>query len=142
MKPETIHPEGWAPALGYANGMLMPNGTLHIGGQIGWDKNKTFVKGGFIAQMEQALNNIAEIVRAAGGDVTDIGRLTWFIKDKSEYMAKQREVGQAYRRVFGKHFPAMSMLVIKDLVEDEALVEIEATAYIPGSTQPTGGETP
>ena len=131
MKPETIHPEGWAPALGYANGMLMPNGTLHIGGQIGWDKNKVFVKGGFIEQMEQALNNVAEIVRAAGGDVSDIGRLTWFIKDKSEYMAKQREVGQAYRRVFGKHFPAMSMLVIKDLVEDEALVEIEATAYIP-----------
>ena len=130
MKPETIHPEGWAPALGYANGMLMPNGTLHIGGQIGWDKNKVFVKGGFIEQMEQALNNVAEIVRAAGGDVSDIGRLTWFIKDKSEYMAKQREVGQAYRRVFGKHFPAMSMLVIKDLVEDEALVEIEATAYI------------
>ena len=130
MKPVTIHPEGWAPALGYANGMLMPDGTLHIGGQIGWDENKTFVKGGFIAQMEQALSNIAEIVRAAGGDVTDIGRLTWFIKDKSEYMAKQREVGQAYRRVFGKHFPAMSMLIIKDLVEDEALVEIEATAYI------------
>lgn len=130
MKPETIHPEGWAPALGYANGMLMPDGTLHIGGQIGWDKDKKFVEGGFIAQMEQALSNIVEIVRAAGGDVTDVGRLTWFVKDKEEYVARQREVGQAYRRVFGRHFPAMSMLVIKDLVEDEALVEIEATAYI------------
>ena len=130
MKPETIHPEGWAPALGYANGMLMPDGTLHIGGQIGWDKDKAFVEGGFIAQMEQALRNIVDIVKAAGGDVTDIGRLTWFIKDKREYLAKQKEVGQAYRRVFGKHFPAMSMLIIKDLVEDQALVEIEATAYI------------
>jgi len=131
MKPETIHPEGWAPALGYANGMLMPDGTLHIGGQIGWNSAKHFEAKDFIGQMEQALANIAAIVRAAGGDVTDIGRLTWFIKDKEEYLAQQREVGQAYRRVFGKHFPAMSMIVVKDLVEDEALIEIEATAYIP-----------
>ncbi|PID37194.1 MAG: enamine deaminase RidA [Rhodobacterales bacterium] len=130
MTAKTIHPEGWAPALGYANGMLMPDGTLHIGGQIGWDKDKKFAEGGFIEQMEQALRNIAEIVRAAGGEVTDIGRLTWFVKDKDEYVARQREVGQAYRRVFGKHFPAMSMLIIKDLVEDAALIEIEATAYI------------
>ena len=130
MKPETIHPDGWAPALGYANGMLMQDGTLHIGGQIGWDKDKKFVEGGFIAQMEQALSNIAEIVRAAGGDVSDIGRLTWFVKDKAEYLANQREVGQAYRRVFGKHFPAMSMVMINDFVEDEALIEIEATAHI------------
>ena len=130
MKPQIIHPEGWAPALGYANGVLMADGTLHIGGQIGWDKDKNLVEGGFIAQMEQALANIAEIVRAAGGDVTDIGRLTWFVKDKTEYLANQREVGTAYRRVFGKHFPAMSMLVIREFVEDEALIEIEATAYI------------
>ncbi|WP_170763315.1 RidA family protein [Ruegeria lacuscaerulensis] len=130
MTPRTIHPEGWAPALGYANGMLMADGTLHIGGQIGWNKDKVFVAKDFIGQMEQALSNIAEIVRAAGGDVTDIGRLTWFVKDKYEYLARQREVGQAYRRVFGKHFPAMSMLIVKDLVEDEAQIEIEATAFI------------
>lgn len=130
MKPRTIHPEGWAPALGYANGMLMADGTLHIGGQIGWDENKQFVEGGFIPQMEQALTNIVAIVRAAGGDVDDIGRLTWYVTDKAEYLAKQREVGEVYRRVMGRHFPAMSMLIIKELVEDEAMVEIEATAYI------------
>ena len=130
MKPQTIHPEGWAPALGYANGTLMADGTLHIGGQIGWDKDKKFVQGGFIEQMEQALTNIAEIVRAAGGDVDDIGRLTWFITDKTEYLAKQREVGKAYQRVMGKHFPSMSMVVVAGLIEDEALVEIEATAYL------------
>lgn len=128
--PKTIHPEGWAPALGYANGMLMADGTLHVGGQIGWDRDKVFVAGGFIAQMEQALMNIAEIVRAAGGDVADIGRLTWFVKDKKEYLAHQSEVGAAYRRVFGKHFPAMSMIVVNDLIEDAALLEIEATAHI------------
>lgn len=130
MKPETIHPEGWAPALGYANGMLMPDGTLHVGGQIGWDAQKVFVEGGFLEQMEQALSNIAAIVQAAGGEVTDVGRLTWFVKDKAEYLAHQREIGAAYRRVFGKHFPAMSLVVVNDLVEDEALLEIEATAYI------------
>lgn len=130
MKPETIHPEGWAPALGYANGMHMPDGTLHIGGQIGWDAQKVFVEGGFLEQMEQSLANIAAIVQAAGGDVTDVGRLTWFVKDKTEYLAHQREIGAAYRRIFGKHFPAMSLVVVKDLVEDEALVEIEATAFV------------
>ena len=130
MKPEIIHPEGWAPALGYANGMLMADGTLHIGGQIGWNAEKKFVAHDFIGQMEQILRNIADIVRAAGGEVEDIGRLTWFVTDKAEYLAKQHEIGKAYQRVFGKHFPAMSMLVVADLIEDDALLEIEATAFI------------
>jgi len=130
-KPKVIHPEGWAPALGYANGMLMPDGTLHIGGQIGWNANKEFVAKDFIGQMEQTLGNIATIVRAAGGDVADVGRLTWFVKDKRDYLASQRQIGQAYRRIFGKHFPAMSLVVVQDLVEDDALLEIEATAFVP-----------
>ena len=80
--------------------------------------------------MEQVLRNIVEIVEAAGGTVTDIVRLTWFVIDKKEYLARQREVGEAYRRVLGRHFPAMSMVVVAGLVEDDALVEIEATAEI------------
>ncbi len=130
MSSKTIHPEGWAPALGYANGMLTADGTLHIGGQIGWDKDKVMRPGGFIPQMEQALSNIRAIVEAAGGEVADIGRLTWFVTSKKEYLANQKGVGEAYRRVLGRHFPAMSMLVIQELVEDDALIEIEATAYI------------
>lgn len=130
MSSKTIHPEGWAPALGYANGMLMADGTLHIGGQIGWDKDKVMRLGGFIPQMEQALSNIRAIVEAAGGDVSDIGRLTWYVTSKKDYLANQKDVGEAYRRVFGRHFPAMSMLVIHELVEDDAMIEIEATAYI------------
>ncbi|MCK0126563.1 RidA family protein [Gelidibacter sp. F2691] len=130
MTSQTIHPEGWAPALGYANGLLMEDGTLHIGGQVGWNAQKEFVAKDFLGQLEQVLQNIVAIVRAAGGDVQDIGRLTWYVVDKSEYLAKQREVGQIYRSVLGKHFPAMSMLVIRELVEDDALLEIEATAYI------------
>jgi enamine deaminase RidA (YjgF/YER057c/UK114 family) len=130
MTHETIHPSGWLPAKGYANGMLTKDGTLHIGGQIGWDANKTFVSGGFIGQMRQTLKNIVDIVEAAGGQASDVTRLTWFITDKKEYLASQAEVGAAYRDVFGKHFPAMSMIIVSGLVEDEAVVEIEATAHI------------
>ena len=130
MEHRIIHPEGWAPAKGYANGVLSRSGVLHIGGQIGWDAQKEFVGDDFIAQMEQALRNIRDIVEAAGGQVTDLVRLTWFVTYKAEYLARQREVGLAYQRVLGKHFPAMSMLVVSALVEDRALVEIEATAEI------------
>lgn len=130
MTHKVIHPEGWLPAKGYANGMLAKDGTLHIGGQIGWDADKKFTSDTFIDQMRQALENIRTIVEAAGGEVEDVTRLTWFVTDKEEYLAAQAEVGKAYRDVFGKHFPAMSMVVVAALVEDEAKVEIEATAHL------------
>jgi len=127
---QTIHPEGWLPAKGYANGMLTKDGTLHIGGQIGWDANKNLVKNDFVAQMSQALQNIADIVKAAGGEPTDVTRMTWFVTDKRVYLENQAEVGKVYREVFGKHFPAMSMVVVSELIEDDAIVEIEATAHL------------
>lgn len=130
MTHRIIQPDGWLPAKGYANGVLTRDGTLHIGGQIGWDGHKRFVAPDFVGQMRQALRNIASIVEAAGGQVADVTRLTWFVTDKSEYLARQSEVGAAYRDVFGKHFPAMSMVVVAGLIEDEALVEIEATAHL------------
>lgn len=130
MPHNVIHPDGWLPALGYANGMLTKDGTLHIGGQIGWDAEKNFVGDGFIDQMRQALLNIRAIVEAAGGTVEDVTRLTWFVTDKAEYLAAQKDVGLAYREVFGKHFPAMSMVVVAGLIEDRAKVEIEATAHL------------
>ncbi|WP_171098006.1 MULTISPECIES: RidA family protein [unclassified Ruegeria] len=130
MPHKVVQPEGWLPALGYANGVLTKDGTLHIGGQIGWDAEKRFVGDGFIDQMRQALLNIRTIVETAGGSVEDVTRLTWFVTDKSEYLEAQKEVGQAYREVFGKHFPAMSMVVVAGLVEDRAKVEIEATAHL------------
>mgnify|MGYP000492356034 FL=1 len=130
MTHKSIQPEGWLPAKGYANGMLTKDGVLHIGGQIGWDANKIFVSSDFIGQMRQALSNIRAIVEAAGGTVKDVTRLTWFVTDKAEYLAHQSEVGAAYRDVFGKHFPAMSMVVVSALIEDEAKVEIEATAHL------------
>ena len=130
MTLKTIQPDGWAPAKGYANGMLSADGILYVGGQIGWNEQQQFVSHDFIGQMEQALRNIVSIVEAAGGKAEDITRLTWFVIDKKEYLARQSEVGATYRRVLGKHFPAMSMLVVAGLVEDDALLEIEATAHI------------
>lgn len=130
MTHKTIQPEGWAPAKGYANGMLTPSGTLYVGGQIGWNGDQVFEAHDFIGQMRQALLNIVAVVEAAGGKIEDITRLTWYVTDKKEYLAKQREVGQVYREVLGRHFPSMTMVVVAALVEDEAMVEIEATAEI------------
>ncbi|HID67977.1 MAG TPA: RidA family protein [Roseibacterium sp.] len=126
-----IQPDGWKAAKGYANGMLAPDGTLYVGGQIGWTGDQVFEAHDFVGQLEQTLANIVAVVEAAGGRAAHVTRLTWFITDKAEYMAKQREVGQAYRNTFGRHFPAMSVVVVAGLIEDEALVEIEATAKIP-----------
>ena len=126
-----IHPEGWKAAKGYANGILSNNGQLFIGGQIGWTRDQIFEEKTFIGQMEQTLYNIVVIVKAAGGDIKNIVRLTWYIKDKSEYLNNQKLIGEVYQRIIGKHYPAMSMIVVKDLIEDEALLEIEATALIP-----------
>lgn len=130
MTHKIIHPEGWAPAKGYANGVLTRDGTLYVGGQIGWDADQKFAEGGFIAQMEQALLNIRAVVEAAGGKPEDITRLTWYVTDKADYVNNQRAVGEAYRRVLGRHFPAMTMVVVKELIEDQAVVEIEATAVL------------
>ena len=126
-----IQPDGWKPAKGYANGVLAPGNVLFMGGQIGWNAEQKFEHHDFVGQMETALSNIVSILAAAGGKPEHIVRLTWFIVDKAEYLSRQREVGEAYRRVLGRHFPAMSVIVVKGLIEDEALVEIEATAVLP-----------
>ena len=125
-----IQPDGWKPPKGYANAVLTEGRTLYLGGQIGWNGDQVFETRDFIGQMEQALKNIVALVEAAGGKVDDIVRLTWFVTDKAKYVARQREVGEAYRRVMGRHFPAMSVVVVAGLIEDEALIEIEATAVL------------
>jgi enamine deaminase RidA (YjgF/YER057c/UK114 family) len=127
----TVHPEGWKPARGYANGMVAEGRLLFVGGQIGWTAEQVFEAHDFIGQMTQALRNIREVVEAAGGEVADITRLTWYVTDTAEYVAEQARVGEAYRAVMGYHFPAMTMVVVSALVEDEAKVEIEATAVLP-----------
>ena len=130
MTHKIISPDGWAPAKGYANGVLSADGHLFVGGQIGWTADQVFETHDFIGQMEQTLRNILAVVEAAGGTAESITRLTWFVIDKKEYAARQSEVGAVYRRVLGRNFPAMTMVVVAGLVEDEALIEIEATAVI------------
>lgn len=133
MGHQVIQPEGWAPAKGYANGILSADGHLFVGGQIGWTADQRFEAHDFIGQMTQALSNIRAVVEAAGGVPEDIVRLTWYVTDKAEYLAAQAEVGRAYREVMGRHFPAMAMVVVNALVEDDAKVEIEATAVLSSS---------
>ncbi len=130
MSTITIHPEGWKPAKGYANGIVAEGRILFVGGQIGWTADQVFEAHDFIGQMVQALKNIRAVVEEAGGAVTDITRLTWYVTDKTEYLAHQKEIGAAYREVMGYHFPAMTMVVVSALVEDDAKIEIEATAVL------------
>jgi enamine deaminase RidA (YjgF/YER057c/UK114 family) len=130
MSHQVISPQGWAPAKGYANGVLAHGNQLYVGGQIGWNAEQQFETHDFIGQMEQTLKNIVSVVTSAGGRIEDITRLTWYVVDKREYLARQREVGEAYRKVMGRHFPAMTMVVVAGLIEDDALIEIEATAIL------------
>jgi len=131
MANKIIHPDGWKATKGYSSGVLTNNGQLFIGGQIGWTSDQVFETHTFIDQMEQTLVNIVAIVEAAGGKINNIVRLTWYIKDKNEYINNKKNIGEVYQKIIGKHYPAMAMVVVKDLIEDEALLEIEATAIIP-----------
>lgn len=130
MNHQIIHPPDWKAPKGYANGILSKNGTLYVGGQAAWTKDQKFESHDIVGQIKQTLMNILTIVEEAGGVATDITRLTWYVTDKTEYLERQVEVGEAYRDVLGRHFPAMTMVVVTALVEEEALVEIEATAEI------------
>ena len=125
----TILPEGWPRPRGYANGILVKGSeTLFIGGQIGWNSQCVFETDNFAAQVKQALLNIKAVLETAGAGPEHMARMTWYITDKQAYMNQQREIGAAYREVMGKNFPAMSVVEVSALIEDEALVEIEVTA--------------
>ena len=128
---QVLQPAGWAPAKGFANGVAAEGRQVFVAGQIGWNAAQQFETDDFAAQVEQALRNIVAVVAEAGGGPQHIVRLTWFIVDKREYLAGIRDVGAAYRRVLGRHFPAMTLVQVTALLEDRARVEIEATAVIP-----------
>lgn len=130
MTAEILHPEGWAPAKGYANGVKATGTTIYVGGQIGWTAEQRFETDDFVGQCEQALRNVLAVVEAGGAAAQNIVRLTWYVTDKRAYLASRKELGEAYRRVMGRHFPAMTMVEVKALIEDRARVEIEATAVL------------
>ena len=120
-----VNPSGWKRPSGYSNGVV-ENGFLFVSGQVGWDETGAF-PAGLVAQIRQALLNICAVVEAAGGKPERIVRLTWYVTDRQAYKAQLAEIGAAYREIMGRHFPTMSVVEVSGLVEDPAMVEIEAT---------------
>jgi enamine deaminase RidA (YjgF/YER057c/UK114 family) len=128
---EILHPKHWARTKGFANGIAVEGRQVFIAGQIGWNAEQQFASDDFVVQVAQALANIVEVLAEAGAEPKHLVRLTWYVTDKSEYMSRLAEVGQAYRRIIGRHFPTMTLVQVVALVEDRAKVEIEATAVVP-----------
>ena len=128
-----INPESLGRPRGYANGVLAEAGgrLLFVAGQIAWDENQRLVGEDFVEQFARALENVVTVVRAAGGEPGQIARLTVYVTDKREYSARSGEIGERWRALVGRHFPAMALVEVKSLLEDGAKVEIEATAVIP-----------
>ncbi len=128
---EILQPPAWPKPKGFANGIVATGRMVFLAGQVGWDKTETMVGDEFVTQAKQALSNIVAILAEAGGRPEHVVRLTWFVTDRDAYLGSQKALGKAYREVMGRHFPAMSLLVISALVEEGAKVEIEATAVLP-----------
>ncbi|WP_322469479.1 RidA family protein [Hydrogenophaga sp. SNF1] len=133
-----LHPDGWTPPKGYANGIAARGTQIFVGGQIGWNSQQRFDSDDFIAQTRQALQNVHDVLRSGGAGPEHMVRMTWYILDRDEYNARLRELGEAYRAVMGKHFPAMTCVEVSRLVEARAKVEIEVTAVLPDPVAQAG----
>ncbi|CDY75320.1 Bona fide RidA/YjgF/TdcF/RutC subgroup [Caballeronia glathei] len=128
---KALLPPGWAAPRGYANGVAARGTQVYIAGQIGWDAQARFHTSDFAAQAKQALENVIAVLAEAGGRPEHLVRLTWYVTDKREYLAALKEIGRAFRERVGDYDIAMSAVQVAALIEDEAKVEIEATAVIP-----------
>lgn len=126
-----LHPRSWKPAMGYANGVAASGRMIFCGGLIGWNANQEFESDDFIDQVAQTLRNIVAVLAEGGAEPRHIVRLTWYVTDRREYLARLRELGRVYRDIIGRHYPAMALVQVSALVEDRARVEIEATAVVP-----------
>lgn len=131
-----LQPPGWAKPKGYSNGTVARGALVSVAGQIGWTAECRFERHDFAGQAEQALRNIVAVLAEAGARPDHIVRMTWYVTDKKQYLTAGRELGQAYRRLIADpdgntHYPAMTAIEVSALIEDEALVEIEATAVVP-----------
>ncbi|MGE0031476.1 MAG: RidA family protein [Steroidobacteraceae bacterium] len=130
MSHRILQPDGWARPRGYANGVAAEGRQVFVSGQIGWDAAQRIVSDDFAAQARQALANIVAVLATAGAVPAHLVRLTWFVTSRDEYNAALTEIGAAYRELIGRHYPAMSVVVVAGLLEPRAKVEIEATAVI------------
>jgi len=131
MKHQAVLPAGWPRPKGYANAVVAKGRQLYIAGMIGWDAQQQFHSDEFGAQAWQALKNVADVLREAGGKPENIVRMTWYVTDKREYLAAGKQVGQAFRELIGHYDIAMTAVEVKALIEDRAKVEIEVTAVLP-----------
>lgn len=131
MSSETLQPAEWPRPKGYANGMAARGRMLFVSGQIGWNAQGQFVSDVLTDQVKQALRNIVRVLKEGNADARHVVRLTWYVLSRDAYLREAREIGAAYREVMGKNFPAMSVVEVRGLVEQQALVEIEATAVVP-----------
>ena len=131
---KVLQPPTWSRPRGYSNGIAARGTVVFIGGQIGWDGQCRFASDDFTAQVRQALANVVAVLAEAGGKPEHIARMTWYVTDKREYVAAYKSIGEAYREIIGRHYPAMTAVEVSALVEDLAKVEIEATAVIPDAT--------
>ena len=125
-------PDGWAPPIGYANGIEVDAGRIvFVAGQVGWDAQQKFASEDIVPQFEQALSNVLAVLAKAGGKPQHICRITAYCCDKPAYLAARGELGAIWRRLMGKHFPAMSMIFVSDLLDNPGKIELEATAVLP-----------
>jgi enamine deaminase RidA (YjgF/YER057c/UK114 family) len=131
MMHKILQPEGWAKPIGYSNGVAASGRQIFVGGQIGWNGQCEFETDDFVGQVRQTLMNIVAVLAEAGAGPQHITTMTWYFTDKAEYLANLKGIGQAYREVIGKHFPAMAAVQVVALIEDRAKIEIQATAVIP-----------
>ena len=131
MAHDVLHPSGWKPARGYANGIAARGRMVFTGGLVGWNGDCRFETDDFAGQAAQALRNIVAVLAEAGARPEHLVRLTWYVTDKHAYLAALGDLGRAYRAIIGAHYPAMALVQVVALVEDRALVEIEATAVVP-----------
>ncbi len=128
---QTLQPPGWPRPKGYANGIAAEGRLVFVAGQVGWDQDANFPSDDFVAQAGQALSNIVAVLAEADAGPEHIVRMTWYLADRREYLARAQELGQLYRDIIGKHFPVMTAIEVSGFVEAEAKVEIEATAVVP-----------
>lgn len=131
MTAQVLHPDGWKPAKGYANGMAASGRMVFTGGMIGWNAACEFETDDFVGQVEQTLRNVVAVLAEAGAGPEHLVRLTWYVTSKAEYLADQKGLGRVYKEVIGRHYPAMAVVQVTALIEDRAKVEIEATAVVP-----------
>jgi len=126
-----VNPPEWPAPKGYANGAIVRGATLFIAGQVGWNERGEFASDDLAEQFAQALDNVLTVLRAAGGEPSDVAKMTVYVTDVEAYRRSTRAIGAAWRARFGKHFPAMALVAVSALVEPRALVEIETVAALP-----------